>query len=233
MMPPEGPRPDAKTYSALIGFLDQELDSGSEPVLKPPGMHRLNRAEYANAVRDLLGIEVDASEFLPADDSSNGFDNQAGSLTISPTLLEAYTKAAAKISKMAVGYWSTPTEMTYIVEADNSQNVQLEGMPFNTRGGIAAEHNFPEDGEYAFSMQNFGLGSYIPGRRAGADPQRLAQRSRGGFYLDRDARGFRRPALFRFVVTHDRVRSTGVRGAAGTAQLRHRTGRRCPAQPAG
>ena len=63
---------------------------------------------------------------------------------------------------MAVGTWNSPTEMTYIVDADNSQNVQLPGMPFNTRGGMAVEHNFPADGEYSFSMQNFGVGSYIP-----------------------------------------------------------------------
>jgi hypothetical protein len=125
MMPPEGPRPDAKTYSALIGFLDQELDSGSEPVLKPPGMHRLNRAEYANAVRDLLGIEVDASKFLPADDSSNGFDNQAGSLGLSPALLEACLSAAGKISRRAIGAVSAPVQVNYRAAVDASQDYIL------------------------------------------------------------------------------------------------------------
>ncbi len=144
MMPPEGPRPDPETYAELIGFLESELDAGYEPVLPPPGMHRLNRAEYANVIRDLLGLEVDASEFLPADDSSNGFDNQAGSLGLSPALLEAYLSAAGKISRRAVGSVATPTQVIYRVAEDASQDYHVPGLPFGTRHADRA--SLPGDG---------------------------------------------------------------------------------------
>ena len=128
-------------------------------------LHRLNRTEYANAIRDLLDLEIDVATLLPPDDSARGFDNVAGSLTISPTLLEAYTTAATRVARMAVGYWKTPTEATYLAPGDTSQNHHLEGLPFGTRGGMLVRHNFPADGEYKFSIQNFGIGSFIPGER--------------------------------------------------------------------
>jgi len=166
MMPPPGQdRPNDRQYLALTEWLEEQID---EAAVINPGtktLHRMNQSEYANVIEELLGISIDPTQYLPADSSARGFDNQAGSLTLSPTLLEAYTKAAAQIAKMAVGFWNSPTEMTYIVDADNSQNVQLPGMPFNTRGGIAAEHNFPADGDYSISIQNFGLGSFIPGEQ--------------------------------------------------------------------
>ena len=138
MMPPPGQdRPNDRNYLALTEWLENKIDSvaGVNPGTKT--LHRLNQSEYANVIEQLTGISIDPSLYLPADSSARGFDNQAGSLTISPTLLEAYTKAAAQIARMAVGFWSSPNEMTYIVEADNSQNMQLDGMPLNTRGGIA------------------------------------------------------------------------------------------------
>ena len=166
MMPPPGQdRPNTEAYLALTEWLENRIDEAAPLNPGTKTLHRLNQSEYANAIEELLGIRIDPSLYLPADSAARGFDNQAGSLTISPTLLEAYTRAASRIARMAVGTWNSPTEMTYIVDADNSQNVQLDGMPFNTRGGIAVEHNFPADGEYAFSMQNFGLGSYIPGEK--------------------------------------------------------------------
>ena len=115
-------------------------------------LHRLNRTEYANAIRDLLAVDIDPAKFLPPDDSSRGFDNIAGSLTISPTLLEAYVSAATKIARMAVGFWKTPTEALYIVRTDSSQVYQLDGQPFGTRGGVAVEHIFPADGDYTFTV---------------------------------------------------------------------------------
>jgi hypothetical protein len=164
MMPPPGQdRPDDRDYLQLTEWLEEQIDEAASLNPGTKTLHRMNQSEYANAIEELLGIVIDPSAYLPADSSARGFDNQAGSLTLSPTLLEAYTKAAAQLAKMAVGYWSTPGEITYITEADNSQNVQLPGMPFNTRGGIVAEHNFPADGNYSFSIQNFGLGSFIPG----------------------------------------------------------------------
>jgi hypothetical protein len=128
-------------------------------------MHRLNRTEYANAVRDLLDLDIDVSTLLPADNSARGFDNVAGSLTISPTLLESYNSAAARIARTAVGFWKSPTEAAYIAPGDTSQTQHIDGLPFGTRGGMKVRHTFPSDGEYTFTVQNFGLGRFIPGEK--------------------------------------------------------------------
>jgi hypothetical protein len=125
----------------------------------------LNRTEYANAIRDLLDLEIDVTALLPPDDIARGFDNIAGSLTISPTLLESYATAAARVARMAVGYWKTPVEATYLAPGDTSQNHHIEGLPFGTRGGMLVRHDFPADGEYRFAIQNFGIGSYVPGEQ--------------------------------------------------------------------
>ena len=162
MPPPNQDRPGKNDYMALTEWLEDKIDRAAEINPGTKTIHRLNRSEYANAIEELVGISIDPSQYLPADTSARGFDNQAGSLTLSPTLLEAYTKAAAQISKMAVGFWSSPNAITFISDADNSQNMRLPGMPFNTRGGMAAEYNFPADGEYTFTMRNYGLGSFIP-----------------------------------------------------------------------
>ena len=111
MMPPPGmPRPPLATYEGLRDWLEAEIDQKAAAHPNPGSvvLHRLNRTEYANAIRDLLDLEIDAATLLPPDDSARGFDNIAGSLTISPTLLEAYTTAAARIARMAVGFWKSP-----------------------------------------------------------------------------------------------------------------------------
>ena len=167
MPPPDIKRPGLEEYEGLRDFLEAELDRTAAG-RSTPGMvvlHRLNRTEYANAIRDLLDLEVDVTALLPPDDAARGFDNIAGSLTISPTLLESYTSAAARVARMAVGYWKTPTEATYLVTGDASQNMHIEGLPFGTRGGIKARHDFPADGEYKFEIQNYGIGSFIPGEQ--------------------------------------------------------------------
>src|SRR3984957_9134204 len=128
-------------------------------------LHRLNRTEYSNAIRDLLDLNLDVTTLLPADDSARGFDNVAGSLTISPTLLEAYTTAATRIARTAVGFWKSPTEAAYISPGDTSQNQHIEGLPLGTRGGMAVRHSFPSDGEYKFTVQNLGIGKFIPGEK--------------------------------------------------------------------
>ena len=167
MPPPDLPRPPLAEYDGLRDFLEDEIDrvAASRTVPGSVVLHRLNRTEYANAVRDLLDLQIDVTTLLPPDDSANGFDNIAGSLTISPTLLESYTTAAARVARTAVGYWKSPTEATYLAASDASQNLPLEGMPFGTRGGIVARHSFSADGEYKFSIQNFGIGSFIPGEQ--------------------------------------------------------------------
>ncbi|HVG70003.1 MAG TPA: DUF1592 domain-containing protein [Vicinamibacterales bacterium] len=167
MPPPDVPRPALADYEGLRDWLEAEIDRSASARATPGSvvLHRLNRTEYANAIRDLLDMQIDVTALLPPDDSANGFDNIAGSLTISPTLLESYTTAAARVARMAVGYWKSPTEATYLASSDASQNHRLEGMPFGTRGGIVARHDFPADGEYKFSIQNFGIGSYVPGEQ--------------------------------------------------------------------
>jgi hypothetical protein len=167
MPPPDMPRPSLPEYESLRDWLESEIDraAASAPHAGTVVLHRLNRTEYANAVRDLLDLRIDATVLLPADDAANGFDNIAGSLTLSPTLLESYATAAARVARMAVGYWKSPTEATYLTSSDASQNHRLDGMPFGTRGGIVARHDFPADGEYKFSIQNFGIGSFVPGEQ--------------------------------------------------------------------
>jgi mono/diheme cytochrome c family protein len=168
VMPPPGlKRPDLAEYEGLRDWLETEIDRKAAAHVNPGAvvLHRLNRTEYANAVRDLLDLEIDVTTLLPPDDAARGFDNIAGSLTISPTLLEAYTTAAARVARMAVGYWKAPTQATYLAPGDTSQNQHIEGLPFGTRGGMLVRHDFPADGEYKFSIQNFGIGSFIPGEQ--------------------------------------------------------------------
>src|SRR5579871_3183858 len=168
MMPPPGmPRPPLAQYEALRDWLEGQIDR--KAALHPnPGnvvLHRLNRTEYHNAIRDLLDLDLDVTTLLPADDSARGFDNVAGSLTISPTLIEAYTSAATRVARTAIGFWKSPAEAVYISPADTSQTEHIAGLPFGTRGGMAVRHSFPSDGEYKFSVQNFGLGKFIPGEK--------------------------------------------------------------------
>jgi hypothetical protein len=168
MMPPPGmPRPAIAKYEQLRDWLEAEIDRKAAAHPNPGSvvLHRLNRTEYANAIRDLLDLQMDVSTLLPSDDSARGFDNVAGSLTISPTLLEAYTNAATRIARTAVGFWKSPTAAAYIAPTDSSQNQHIEGLPFGTRGGMAVRHTFPSDGEYRFSVQNLGIGKFIPGEK--------------------------------------------------------------------
>ncbi len=153
MMPPTNmPRPDRATLETLIGWMENELDRAAETHLPAPGLHRLNRTEYANAIRDLLALEVDATKFLPSDDSTHGFDNMAGTLTVSPALIEAYLSAAGKISRLAVGDITAPTQAVYQAPADVSQNIRVEGLPFGTRGGMLVTHQFPANAEYVIRV---------------------------------------------------------------------------------
>jgi len=165
MPPPDARRPPPETYAAVKDWVERELDETWTPYLPPPGAHRLNRAEYENVIRDLLAVDVDAASFLPVDDSSDGFDNQAGTLTLSPALLEAYLSAAGKISRLAVGIVDQPTQTVYRVAEDTTQNYHVEGLPFGTRGGTLIEHYFPADGEYnikIFAVTLGNMGNFRP-----------------------------------------------------------------------
>jgi hypothetical protein len=158
MMPPPGmPRPDAATYQALITSLETRIDSAAALNPNPGGrtFPRLNRAEYTRAVRDLLGITIDAANWLPQDTMSANFDNIADEQALSPTLLEAYLNAAGDISRMAVGDKNAPAvDKTYTNKTYVSQHPwdHVEGAPYGTRGGMVVDHVFPADGEYAFEV---------------------------------------------------------------------------------
>jgi hypothetical protein len=156
-MPPEGqPQPDRATHEALLGFIESRLDRAAAERPNPgrSSVHRLNRAEYANAIRDLFGLEVDAAALLPPDDTADGFDNIADVLSLSPALLERYLAAAAKISALAVGSPKiTASSETYKVRGDMSQVEHLDGLPLGTRGGVSALHTFPLDGEYVIRVK--------------------------------------------------------------------------------
>jgi mono/diheme cytochrome c family protein len=153
LMPPAGARrPDAATLATLAEGLEASLDrAAATPNLVAPGLHRLNRTEYANAIRELLGVEIDPAAYLPVDDSTSGFDNVAAGLTISPALVEGYMSAASKISRLALGRATLPEEKRYLAPQDYSQESHVEGLPFGTRGGLLIRHYFPADGEYLFA----------------------------------------------------------------------------------
>jgi hypothetical protein len=156
MMPPAGARrPDRQALDAFAASVETALDRAAAANPNPgrTPLHRMNRGEYANAVRDLLAVDVDPSTLLPADDSSGGFDNIADVLGVSPALLERYVSAAAKISRLAVGDPETaPLDVTYTVKGDLTQTATLDGLPLGTRGGTVIRHNFPLDGEYSIKL---------------------------------------------------------------------------------
>ncbi len=172
MMPPSGMRrPDGPVMESMITYVEKELDRGALPNLTPPGMHRLNRTEYTNAIRDVLGLRVDATKFLPPDDSTHGFDNIAGALTLSPALMEAYLSAAGKISRLAIGDVSAPTQAVFEVPGDTAQNYHIVGLPFGTRGGILIKYQFPADGEYTFKVK--GVTGYFQAVLGGVKGEKL------------------------------------------------------------
>ena len=153
LMPPSGlPRPEATQKDAFVGYLERELDKKAAASPNPgrtETFHRLNRAEYRNAIRELFGLEMDVTPYLPADDASYGFDNIAGVLKISQSRLEQYLSAARRISRAALGTAPpAPASYEYRVKESAHQNERAEGLPFGTRGGLLFRHDFPQDAEY-------------------------------------------------------------------------------------
>ncbi|PYS28889.1 MAG: hypothetical protein DMG11_11045 [Acidobacteria bacterium] len=157
-MPPQTApkRPDQAMADAFASYLETTIDRAA--AAKPnPGhatLHRLNRTEYGNAVRDVLGLEIDPTPLLPADDESYGFDNIADVLKISPSLMQRYMSASWSISRLAVGNPAIVAETaTYRAKPDLSQDGHIEGLPLGTRGGLSMRHNFPLDGEYEIRVR--------------------------------------------------------------------------------
>ncbi|MBZ5673567.1 MAG: DUF1592 domain-containing protein [Acidobacteriia bacterium] len=165
-MPPPGmPRPDNATYDAVADWLESGIDRAAAAHVNPgrtASLHRLNRAEYANAVRDLIGVEVDPQAMLPPDEQAFGFENNAEALSMPPALLDRYVSAAAAISRRAVGDPNMPPAFVRYGAMKNNANDQTylsqterlgEDFPLGTKGGVAARHYFPVDGEYEFKIR--------------------------------------------------------------------------------
>ena len=152
-------------YDELVGWLEGELDRAAAAAPNPGGpirLHRLNRAEYGNAIRDLLDLEIDPVALLPPDDSAFGFDNIADALGVSPVLMERYLVAAGKISALAVGDVNvSPAAETYRIRGDVSQDRHVEDLPLGTVGGTLVRHVFPVDAEYTFQVKLFRTNSSV------------------------------------------------------------------------
>ena len=183
-MPPAGlPRPDAAARQAFVQSIESDLDRIAAAAPNPglPTLHRLNRTEYGNAIRDLLAVDVDASALLPADDAAFGFDNNADALTVSRGLLERYMAAARKISRLAVGDpGMRPISDTYQVSPLLSQDERVsDDLPFGSRGGIAVRHHFPLDGEYELRIRLQRVPATGAIRGLGVEPQQVDVRLDG------------------------------------------------------
>jgi len=165
-MPPPGiPRPDNATYDAAASWLESEIDRAATAHVNPgrsASLHRLNRTEYSNAVRDLIGVDVDPEVILPPDEQAFGFDTNGDALAIEPSLLDRYVSAAARISREAIGDPTLPPAFVRYGAIKNNSNEQTylwqkdrlgEEFPLGSRGGIAARHYFPVDGEYVFKLR--------------------------------------------------------------------------------
>ena len=165
MPPARSRRPDNGTYDSVIAWLETELDRSAAARPNParsPSLHRLNRTEYANAIRDLFGLEINGAVILPADEQVHGFDNIADALSVTPALQARYLTAAAKISRLAIGDPTLPAgfERYTALKGSSIERTQLwhkdrfsEEFPLGSRGGIVARHYFPVDGEYIFRIR--------------------------------------------------------------------------------
>lgn len=155
MPPPGGARPSDEERESLAAYLIDSLDSAAaeNPDYGRMAVHRLNRTEYGNAVQDLLGLEIDAAEYLPADDEAYGFDNIADVLRVSPSLMEQYLSASSKLAALAVGDPETQVvNAVYRAPPDLGQYRHVDGLPLGTRGGLRISHYFPLDAEYDFAV---------------------------------------------------------------------------------
>jgi mono/diheme cytochrome c family protein len=168
MPPPDKPQPQQAQVDKIISFLETHLDAAGAQHPDPGQvvLHRLNRTEYAREVQDILGIKVDAAALLPQDTKTDGFDNVATSLRVSPSFLDQYIDAAHDVSVAAIGSASAATTSVQVRGTPGTnQEMHVPGLPLGTRGGVLAEHLFPADGEYTFNInQSAGFGGgYIAG----------------------------------------------------------------------
>jgi hypothetical protein len=182
MMPPSGvPRPGREALDTFAANLEARLDAAADPKapLMTPALHRLNRSEYANAIRDLLALAIDVAPLLPADASSEGFDNIAEALSGSPSLVQGYVSAAMKISRLAVGDRTmAPSMTTYAAPSGLAHDRHIDGLPIGTRGGMLVTHTFPLDAEYEFTFGGGRGGGPAPNISFTIDGNRIEQKTR-------------------------------------------------------
>jgi len=157
LMPPAGqPRPTPSAMDNFVAGLESKIDqaAAARPYSRAPELHRVNRREYRNSIRDLLNVDVDVTALLPPDARTGSFDNMSDALTVNPALMQAYVRAADKIARLAVGDPAAPPVMAkYNVPKVVNQMRHVDGAPFGTRGGTSVIHNFPADGEYNFKLE--------------------------------------------------------------------------------
>jgi hypothetical protein len=193
MMPPSGAaRPDRATLDTAAAAIEHAIDRVAAAAPNPgaPALHRLNRTEYGHAVRDLLDLPIDAAALLPGDDASDGFDNMASTLSVSPALMQAYVSAAAQISRLAVGDSTISAGLTtYTPPRGVSQAAHREGLPLGTRGGLVVQHVFPLDAEYEFRIGRAGGGLFGLQPVGGDDSVEITLNGERLRVLDRNARG--------------------------------------------
>src|SRR3984957_11480527 len=164
MPPPGAPQPSQKEVDALVGWLESTLDqSGKAHLAGHVPVERLNRTEYAKAVQDLLAVEIDPAQYLPADIAVEGFSNIAAALSVSPSFLEQYINAARTVARMAVGKPAADLVKASFPPPSYNQDVYVDGMPLGTRGGTRFEFTFPADGEYRFTITDLDFGLYPRG----------------------------------------------------------------------
>ena len=164
MPPPGNPQPDSAMIKGFVGWMENTLDTAaaSHPDPGRVALHRLNRKEYANAVWDLLNVTVDPNTVLPQDDRSDGFDNVANVLQVSPSFLDQYLSAARAIAVEAVGEIpANPVGIQYIVKSPATQSFHIDGLPIGTRGGMVVDHQFPADGEYELNIGNLAVALWV------------------------------------------------------------------------
>ena len=166
MMPPPGARqPDRAAAESFVSWLETSLDAAAAANPNPGrvALHRLNRAEYANAIEDLFGLRIDAAAMLPKDDQASGFDNVANVLKVSPSFLDQYVSAARVITNQAIGNPQPKPSSVVFRPSRSDQSAHIDGLPLGTRGGLLVDHWFPADGEYKFSVNGLASGGYVRG----------------------------------------------------------------------
>jgi mono/diheme cytochrome c family protein len=165
LMPPPGKdQPTNAEASDVVNWLETSLDAAAVQHVTPGrvGLHRLNRREYANAVRDLLGLDVDPAALLPRDDAQDGFDNIASALQVSPSFFDQYLSAAQTVSTRALGTRNVrPAATNYAAVNSGTQRRHRDGLPFGTRGGVVVDHFFPADGEYALTVADMARALWV------------------------------------------------------------------------